>query len=99
MAGLFDTLSLGSSALATYRQAIDTTGHNLSNVSTPGYSRQRVVIQSVTTDHGTMGQVGSGSEATKIVRIQSDLLDAQAQVESSVQGSLETKQDGLQQSL
>src|ERR1044071_9349121 len=99
MAGLFDTLSLGSRSLATYRQAIDTTGHNLSNVSTPGYTRQRVVIESVTNDEGTLGSVGTGAEATRIVRLQSDLLDKQAQVENGVQSSLEVKQDALQQSL
>jgi flagellar hook-associated protein 1 FlgK len=99
MAGLFDTLSLGSRSLVTYRQAIDTTGHNLSNVSTPGYTRQRLVIQSVTNSDSNLGAVGTGAEATKIVRVQNDLLDQQAQVENSVQGSLETKQDGLQQSL
>jgi len=59
MAGLFDTLALGSRSLDTYRKAIDVTGHNLANVNTPGYTRQRLVLQSVagTSD---IGQVGGG---------------------------------------
>lgn len=98
MAGLFDTLSLGSRSLSTYRKAIDTTGHNLSNVSTPGYTRQRLAIESVSTDSAS-GPVGAGAEGTKIVRLHSDLADRQIQVENSVQGSLQAKQDALEQSL
>jgi flagellar hook-associated protein 1 FlgK len=97
MAGLFDTLSLGSRSLATYRQAIDTTGHNLANVSTPGYTRQRLVIESSSNSDSSVGPMGTGAEATKIVRIQNDQLDRQAQVENSVQAAAETKLDALQQ--
>src|SRR5262245_2922810 len=98
MAGLFDTLSIGSNSLSTYRKAIDTAGNNVANVNTPGYTRQRLEIQSTTTD-SELGQVGSGSEAARVVRLQTDFFDKQIQTESSVEGSLEAKQDGLQQAL
>lgn len=98
MAGLFDTLSLGSRSLSTYRKAIDTTGHNLANVNTPGYTRQRLVVQSVT-GSSDLGEVGMGAEATRIVRLHNDYFDKQIQVESSVQGSLEAREDALEQAL
>ncbi len=98
MAGLFDTLSLGSRSLATYRKAIDTSGHNLANVNTPGYTRQRLVIQSVS-NSTEIGQVGAGAEAVRVERLQNDFFDQQVQVESSVQGSLNSRQSALQQAL
>jgi flagellar hook-associated protein 1 FlgK len=98
MAGLFDTLTLGSRSLSTYRKAIDTTGHNLSNVSTPGYTRQRVEIQSVTTGTDT-GSVGAGAEAATVTRIHNEFANRQVQMENSIQGSLESRQSALEQSL
>ena len=99
MAGLFDTLSLGSRSLSTYRQAIDTTGHNLANVNTPGYTRQRLVVETTTSENGTLGSVGTGAEAVKIVRLQNEYAEKQLQVESSIEGSLTVKHDALQQAL
>jgi flagellar hook-associated protein 1 FlgK len=99
MAGLFDTLALGSRSLSTYRKAIDTTGHNLANVNTPGYTRQRLVIESVTTDGGTLGEVGSGAEAVKIVRLRNEFATRQLQAEASIEGSLSVKQEALQSAL
>jgi flagellar hook-associated protein 1 FlgK len=99
MAGLFDTLSLGSRSLSTYRKAIDTTGHNLANVNTPGYTRQRLIVETTTTDTGTFGPVGTGAEAVKIVRLQNEYANKQIQTESSIEGSLNVKHDALQQAL
>jgi flagellar hook-associated protein 1 FlgK len=99
MAGLFDTLALGSRSLSTYRKAIDTTGHNLANVNTEGYTRQRVVIEATTTSGGTEGPIGNGSEVVKIVQLQSATTAKQLQTEASIEGSLSVKQDALQQAL
>lgn len=41
---ILSTLFIGRDALATHQKAIQTTGHNLTNVSTPGFSRQRVEL-------------------------------------------------------
>lgn len=42
MAGLL--YNIGLSALRTHRRRLEVNGHNLSNVDTPGYSRQRVAL-------------------------------------------------------
>src|SRR5688500_6444386 len=99
MAGLFDTLSLGSRSLSTYRKAIDTTGHNLANVNTEGYTRQRLIIEATTTDGGLMGPIGNGAEGTKIVRLQNLSASKQMQTEASIEGSLSVKHDTLEQAL
>jgi flagellar hook-associated protein 1 FlgK len=98
MAGLFDTLTLGSRSLDTYRKAIDVTGHNLANVNTPGYTRQRLVLQSVA-GSSDIGEMGGGVDATQVQQLHNEFFDQQVTVESSVQGSLEARQDALQQAL
>jgi flagellar hook-associated protein 1 FlgK len=97
MAGLFDTLSLGARSLSTYRKAIDTTGHNLANVNTEGYTRQRLLIEATTVDGGAWGPIGTGSEAVKIVQLKNQAATKQLQTEASIEGSLSAKQDALQQ--
>jgi flagellar hook-associated protein 1 len=98
MAGLFDTLALGSRSLQTYRKAIDTTGHNLANVSTPGYTRQRLVVETVT-GAGDTGAVGAGAEAARIVSLRNEFAQVQLQTEASLEGSLEVKDETLRQAL
>ena len=39
-----DLLGTGISGLLASRVALDTTGHNIANVNTPGYSRQNVQL-------------------------------------------------------
>ena len=41
MASIYD---VGSSALNSMQRAIATTGHNIANVNTEGYSRQEVLL-------------------------------------------------------
>ena len=40
------TLRIATQALGIQQKAIQTTGHNLANVATPGFSRQRVQLSS-----------------------------------------------------
>lgn len=42
MAGLFDSLSIATSALNAYNAGLDTVGQNIANINTPGYSRRTV---------------------------------------------------------
>lgn len=98
MAGLFDTLALGSRSLQTYRKAIDTSGHNLANVNTPGYTRQRLVVETVTTT-SEAGSAGAGAEATRIVALKNEFTQKQLQLEASLEGGLEVKDEALRQTL
>ena len=41
MAGIFD---VGASALSSLQRAIATTGHNIANANTEGYSRQNITF-------------------------------------------------------
>jgi flagellar hook-associated protein 1 FlgK len=98
MAGLFDTLALGSRSLQTYRKAIDTAGHNLANVNTPGYTRQRLVVESIS-GVGDTGAAGGGAEATRIVGLRNEFAQKQLRIEASMEGSLEVRDEALRQTL
>lgn len=60
MAGLFQGLEIGKRALAAAQITLQTIGHNIANVNTPGYSRQRVHIGATYPLQKTYGSVGTG---------------------------------------
>lgn len=78
-----EALKLGSSALMSYRAAIETTGHNIANIATPGYSRQRVLFQARFPNQQGFGYVGRGVEVAAIERMVSEFLDAQLRLAAS----------------
>ena len=79
MLGLFGTLDLGSNALSVQEEAMEVTGQNLANVNTTGYARQQLVTQAATPLQTSIGQEGTGVEATGISQARDSLLDGQIQ--------------------
>jgi len=70
---LFNT---GKSGIMSSRAQLSTTGHNIANVNTDGYSRQRVEQETATTVQGTGGQTfGTGTRITDVDRIHDDFLE------------------------
>ena len=61
-------LSIARSALLTHQQAMDITGHNVANANTPGYSKQRLVIQAETPLAGPLFPIGRGITGVAIQR-------------------------------
>lgn len=78
-----EALKLGASALISYRAAIETTGHNIANIATPGYSRQRVLLQPRLANRQVYGDIGGGVEVARIERVVSEFLDAQLRLAGS----------------
>lgn len=78
-----DLLSTGISALLSYRKALDTTGHNIANVNTPGYTRQRVELVSRLGGPAGDGYVGSGVQASSVRRIADAFADARVVSDTS----------------
>ncbi|HWC00853.1 MAG TPA: flagellar hook-associated protein FlgK [Bryobacteraceae bacterium] len=62
MANLFSSLGVTANAMRVFEQAIDVTGNNVTNASTPGYARQRTTLQAMAFDplNGTIGGVSTG---------------------------------------
>jgi flagellar hook-associated protein 1 len=69
MASIFNALHIGYSGLNAAQIGIDTTGHNISNAETEGYSRQRVVTAAAPPLGIDPGQRGTGTQVTDITRI------------------------------
>src|SRR6185503_7487591 len=78
-----DLLSTGVSGLLAFQRALDTTSHNISNVSTDGYSRQRVLIGTRPAQAYGNGYVGQGANVQTTQRVYDDFVAAQTRGTSS----------------
>jgi len=89
-------LNAGRTALFTQQKAIGITSHNIANVNTDGYSRQRVNM-ATNEPYATMsGQTGTGVKAVEIQRIYDRFLGAQINDENQNLGNWETQKGILE---
>ena len=63
-----NVLNVATSGLLGMQKALSTTGHNIANVSTEGYSRQTVTFESREAGAGAGGFVGNGVRTATIER-------------------------------
>ena len=82
MSGLLD---VGARALMANQVALQTAGHNISNVNVAGYSRQNVVLDPVQGQFTGGGYIGKGVSVTTVLRNHDELLTRQAAAAQSVQ--------------
>ena len=82
MASIFNGLNIGYSGLSASQLGINTTGQNISNAETDGYTRQRVVQQS-TTPLGNIipGAQGNGTQVKEIIRIHDEFVFSRYRLE------------------
>lgn len=90
-------LNVGSRALLANQAALQTAGHNIANVSTPGYSRQSVVLQTVQGQFTGGGYIGKGVDVQTIQRNHSELLTRQSTAASAVDACDTVRMDRLRQ--
>ena len=83
MASIYD---VGSSALNSMQRAIATTGHNIANVNTEGYSRQEVLLGTRTPERVGQVEIGTGVEVSNIRRAHDHFLMTDVQTRSSSNG-------------
>jgi flagellar hook-associated protein 1 len=84
--------------LMAQQQALDITGQNITNASTPGYTRQTVSLAttpSLQTAPGVM--LGTGVTVTGYQRVRDAFLDVQLRAQTMLQGSAQATEDGLGQ--
>ena len=80
-------LNVGARALLANQVALQTAGHNIANVNTPGYSRQTVVLQTVQGQFTGGGYIGQGVDVQTILRNHSELLTRQSAAAGSTQAA------------
>ncbi|MGI9027131.1 MAG: flagellar hook-associated protein FlgK [Burkholderiaceae bacterium] len=71
MSGL---IGIGLSGLRAAQAGLVTTGHNIANVNTQGFTRQETVLSAATAQFTGAGYVGQGVNVTTVRRIYSDYL-------------------------
>lgn len=106
-----DMLTIGSIATNTFKTALNVTSHNVANVATEGYTRQRAEISSNSPGVTGTGFLGGGSTVDSIERvyadyIQTQLVDSQSLVEryntqlqlgNQIEGIVAGNDQGIQQ--
>ncbi|ANJ57644.1 flagellar biosynthesis protein FlgK [Pseudomonas silesiensis] len=77
-------LNIGMSGLAAGHASLLTTGNNIANVDTAGYSRQQTVQSSKGSNQYGNVFIGSGTTLSDVRRVYSSYLDAQLQTTTSL---------------
>ena len=100
MPSLMGTLHSAASGMTANQTAIQTTSHNITNLNTPGYTRQRVEQKarrpySQIGYNSSMGpgQLGTGVQVTDITRIRNTFYDFQFRSESHSYGEISVRYD------
>jgi len=101
MYSAFLGIEIARRALFANQRAQENVSHNIANANTPGYSRQRVVLESTyasafSTTPG-MGQVGTGVRVADVTRIRDAFTDMQYRNENAGLGQWEVQRDILSQ--
>ena len=87
MAGL---LGIGTTALLAYQRTLNTVSHNVTNVNTEGYSRQRTELTALA-PQGSGGQyAGNGVNVSSVTRIYDQFVVSDLRNQTSVFNDLDT---------
>lgn len=89
-------LNIGVQALQASQAALQTAGHNIANVNTPGYSRQRVLLETNGGQFTGGGYIGKGVNIQSIQRNFSAFLTRQATTAGATQSADTVRADKLQ---
>lgn len=85
MAGILD---IGVSALLSFQNSLNTTGHNIANSDTEGYSRQRTLLSTQIPELRGYGWLGTGVKVSGVERITDQFLSTQVRAALSVSSQL-----------
>ncbi|GAB3537581.1 flagellar hook-associated protein FlgK [Noviherbaspirillum agri] len=83
-------LGIGQSALAAAQAGLSTTGHNIANAATPGYSRQMIVQGTAGSQNLGFGYIGKGTVITDVKRVYNELLGEQVRSAETTKNQLST---------
>lgn len=105
MTSSFFGIELGKRGVQNFKRALEVTGNNINNVSTKGYSRQRVIMTSFNKPLESpslnraerAGQIGQGMEITTIERIRDNFVDEKMVKELATNGYWDTRFNYLNQ--
>jgi flagellar hook-associated protein 1 FlgK len=91
------SLNIAARALTTNQSVLQVIGHNISNASTVGYSRQSVSLDAVAGQKVGNGYFGKGVELTSVKRSYDAFLTKQANTTATVAAGDEVRYQKMQQ--
>ncbi len=97
MPGLIQGLEIARRALLAHQSSMTITGHNIANVATEGYSRQRPNLVPDVPEKTPWGIVGTGVRLEDVQRARDTFLDAQFRQEKALAGEWEARSQVLGQ--
>ncbi|MCK0165293.1 flagellar hook-associated protein FlgK [Marinobacter sp. S6332] len=83
MAGL---IGIGLTGILGHQSALNTTGNNITNANTPGYSRQEVIFETQQGQRTGAGTIGKGVSVVDIRRLANEFLVQQVREDSTLTG-------------
>ncbi|BCR24855.1 flagellar hook-associated protein FlgK [Aquipseudomonas alcaligenes] len=92
-----DLLSIGLSGLAANKTSLAVTGHNITNVNTPGYTRQDTVQATRIPQFSGAGYIGSGTTLVEIRRSYSEFLTTQVRTSTALSSDVEAYRSQIEQ--
>ncbi|WP_339462018.1 flagellar hook-associated protein FlgK [Pseudomonas sp. EA_105y_Pfl2_R69] len=92
-----DLLSIGLSGLSANKTSLAVTGHNITNVNTPGFSRQDTVQATRTPQFSGAGFIGSGTTLVDIRRTYSEFLSTQVRSSTALSSDVEAYKSQIEQ--
>ncbi len=98
MQSTFTGIEIGKRSLIAHTQGLTTTGHNISNASVEGYSRQRVIMKASDplylpglNREETAGQIGQGVDVSRIERVHDEILEGKIVSQANGEGYWKTR--------
>jgi len=92
-----DLLNIGLSGLSASKTSLSVTGHNISNVNTPGFSRQSTVQATQVPQFSGAGYIGSGTTLTDVRRSYSEFLSTQLRSSTALNSDVEAYKSQIEQ--
>ena len=86
-------LNIGVSGLLAFQRSLDVTSHNIANVATDGYSRQRAELMPGTAQYLGDSYFGNGVQVTTVQRAYDRFVTAELWGQTAAQKSLQTVAD------
>ncbi len=92
-----DLFNIGLSGLRASQTHLSVTGQNITNVNTPGYSRQSAVQAAQNPSFSGVGYIGNGTNITDVTRIYNEFLTNQVRTSTSINSEVTAYQRQMEE--
>lgn len=96
MPGIDDILNIATQAVVVHRAALEVIGHNVANANTPGYSRQKVLLENNVPVDDFFGRMGTGVFLRSVMREADVFLNSEIFTNTSTFGNYDARGIQLQ---